>query len=254
MTPTDKQKYDLEIFNGLYPLIWKLLNSLNLTNETTEYVVNGVVFDVRKVGDVVEMGLPIESPIFPTLSFRQFDDGNYELLHYRIGKEFKDSLFKATEMYVRGKEKVSLIFKKELNATDSNGISYETVMPSFMTKHKSSNITLEVDGLSNQRLSEYWDKQQLNANNLFANKSAKIVIFYGNVFEGGNSSSMQLSEDGVFITWCVDSVEYLTSIAYSLKNNVELSVKIDLDEDDFYFAEAKQLYNAELTKISITFS
>jgi hypothetical protein len=45
----------------------------------------------------VEMGLPIESPIFPTLTFKRLPNHQVELLYYRIGEEFKDAIYQATE-------------------------------------------------------------------------------------------------------------------------------------------------------------
>jgi hypothetical protein len=41
--------------------------------------------------------LPIESSIFPTLTFKRLPNHQVELLYYRIGKEFKDAIYQATE-------------------------------------------------------------------------------------------------------------------------------------------------------------
>ena len=45
----------------------------------------------------VEMGLPIESPIFPTLTFKRLPNHQVELLYYRIDEEFKDAIYQTTE-------------------------------------------------------------------------------------------------------------------------------------------------------------
>jgi hypothetical protein len=48
----------------------------------------------------VEMGLPNESPIFPTLAFKQLPNNTFELMEYRIGDDFKKAIYEATERCV----------------------------------------------------------------------------------------------------------------------------------------------------------
>jgi hypothetical protein len=181
---------------------------------------------------------------------------NYEveLLHFRIGKEFKDAIFKATEMFVVGKPKVSLIFKKSLGTGINNEICYETEIPNMFKSEAGSNITLSVEKLRHYKLSDYWDKQQPNANALFANKIANMVIYYGDVEFGRaeDKQSLQLTKDSVFIMWRVESPAYISSIANSFKQNSEVSLKVDLEEDDHFFSNEQTIYNSVINKISIT--
>lgn len=256
MKLSDQKQYELETFNGLYPLIVKLLSGVTPTSKVAEYKVNGVSFQIRQNGDLIEMGLPTEDSIFPTLTFKKLPNFEVELLHFRIGKEFKDAIFTATEMYVRGKPKVSLIFKKSLGTGINNEICYETEIPNMFTKNATSNITLSVEKLRHHKLSEYWDKQQPNANAVFANKIANMVIYYGDVEFGraDDIQSLQLTKEGVFIMWRVESPAYISSIANSFKQSNEVSLKVDLDEDDHFFAGDEMIRNAVINKISITFN
>ena len=71
----DRKKYDIERFNLLYPFISKLLKKIEIKETIAEHVVNGVEYQIRKFGDTVEMGLSSESPIFPTLVFKEKNNG-----------------------------------------------------------------------------------------------------------------------------------------------------------------------------------
>lgn len=84
----DRKKYDIERFNLLYPLISKLLKKIEIKETITEHIVNGVAYQIRKNGDTVEMGLSSESPIFPTLVFKEKNNEKAELLYFRISIEF----------------------------------------------------------------------------------------------------------------------------------------------------------------------
>lgn len=256
MKPNDQKQYEQEVFDGLYPLITRVLSGVEPTSKVAEYAVNGASFQIRQNGDLVEMGLSDEAAIFPTLTFKKLPNFEVELLHFRIGKEFKDAIFKATEMFVVGKPKVSLIFKKSLGAGINNEICYETEIPNMFKGEAGSNITLSVEKLRHHKLSDYWDKQQPNANALFANKSANMVIYYGDVEFGRaeDKQSLQLTKDSVFIMWRVESPAYISSIANSFKQNSEVSLKVDLDEDDHFFSNEQMIYNSVINKISITFS
>ena len=99
MNRNARKQDDLENFNKLYPSIDNLLNQVNSTAKITDYEVNGVAFQIRYKDNIVEMGLPIESPIFPTLIFKRLPNNQVELLHYRIGEEFKDAIYQVTEKY-----------------------------------------------------------------------------------------------------------------------------------------------------------
>lgn len=160
-----------------------------------------------------------------------------------------------TKEHVRGKDKVIAIFIKELSKEVNDYLSYETRQNSFNEKYNGSTITLEIKDLVVARLASDWDEKQPNANELLADKTATLVIYYGNVegFSGGSASHIQITDKGTFITWQVESAEYITSIATSLKQNEGISVKVDLDVDDEFFAICGKLYNSAINKISITF-
>lgn len=157
-----------------------------------------------------------------------------------------------TKEYLKGKEKVVAIFTKELNSEINDYLSYETKVNSFNEKYNGSTITLEIKDLVVVRLRE---AEQPNANKVLENKKATLVIYCGNVeeFSGGSSQQIQITDNGAFITWQVESAEYLTSIATSLKQNDGISVKVDLDVDDEFFSIYGKLYNSAINKISITF-
>jgi pullulanase/glycogen debranching enzyme len=159
-----------------------------------------------------------------------------------------------TKEYVRGKDKVIAIFTKELSKEVNDYLSFETTQNSFDEKNNGSKITLEIKDLVIAKLSDDWDKKQPNANKLLADKTATLVIYYGNVEGfGGGAQQIQITDKGAFITWQVESADYLTSIATSLKQNDGISVKVDLDVDDDFFAIYGKLYNSAINKISITF-
>ena len=252
----EQKQYDLETFNGLYPLIREVLSQVELTDKTSEYIVNGVAFQIRQNAEVIEMGLPIEAPIFPTLAFSKSPSEQVELLHYRISKEFKNSIFDATEKFVVGNPKVSVMFTKALSASISNVISYESTIPNMFNKIASSSITLEIENLISKKLESHWDRQQPNANKLFTNRIASLVIYCGDIEAFGKNmkQAIQVTDDSVFIMWRAESVEYLTSIANSLRHNNELFLRIDLDEDDNFFADEESMYKSVINKISITFN
>ncbi len=159
-----------------------------------------------------------------------------------------------TKEHVRGKDKVIAIFIKELSKEVNDYLSYETRQNSFDEKYNGSTITLEIKDLVVAKLGGDWDEKQPNANELLADKTATLVIYYGNVEGfGGSAQQIQITDKGAFITWQVESAEYLTSIATSLKQNDGISVKVDLDVDDEFFAIYGKLYNSAINKISITF-
>lgn len=256
MNPKDRKQYELENFNGLFPLIAEVLQQVNLTENIDDYVVNGVAFQIRQRDSIIEMGLPTESPIFPTLTFKKLPNHQVELLHYRIGKEFKDAIFQSTEKFVIGKPKVSVIFKKVLSAGVNGETCFESTIPNMFNKTESSSITLEISELENHMLGEYWDKKQPNTNKQFANKKTNLVIYYGDVeaFHKQQKQAIQLTGDSAFIMWRVSSIEYLMGIANSLRHSKEVSLKIDMDEDDFFFGNEESVFDVIVNKISITFN
>ena len=95
MRYSDKQKKQIADFKQLLPLIDRILAKVRLTNKPKIYHFNKVDFIIRLNGDIVEMSLADESPIFPTLAFRELSNSRTDLLYYRIGQNFKSKLNEA---------------------------------------------------------------------------------------------------------------------------------------------------------------
>jgi hypothetical protein len=91
----DKQKKNIEDFKKLLPYLQKLIHKVHLTNKPKIYHFNKSDFIMRLNGDIVEMSLADEAPIFPTLAFRELSPAKTDLLYYRIGNDFKSKLLEA---------------------------------------------------------------------------------------------------------------------------------------------------------------
>ena len=89
---SDRNKKDIADFKQLLPLIGRLLCKIQLTNKPKIYHFNKVDFIIRLNGDIVEMAVADEAPIFPTLAYRELSHLKAELLYYRIGSDFKSKL------------------------------------------------------------------------------------------------------------------------------------------------------------------
>ena len=88
----DKQRRNIENFKELLPLIRKLLVKVHLSNKPQKYHFNNVDFLMRLNGDIIEVALADEAPIFPTLAYRELSYLKAELLYYRVGSDFKSKL------------------------------------------------------------------------------------------------------------------------------------------------------------------
>ena len=88
----DKQKINIESFKELLPLIRKLLIKVHLSDKPEKYHFNNVGFLMRLNGDIIEIVLADEAPIFPTLAYRELSHLKAELLYYRVGSDFKSKL------------------------------------------------------------------------------------------------------------------------------------------------------------------
>ena len=92
---SDRQKRDIADFKQLHPLIDRLLSKVQLSNKPKVYHFNKVDFIIRLNGDIVEMALADEAPIFPTLAFRELSNTRIDLLYYRVGQNFRYKLSEA---------------------------------------------------------------------------------------------------------------------------------------------------------------
>jgi hypothetical protein len=91
----DKQKRNIEDFMKLLPYLQKLIHKVHLTNKPKIYHFNKTDFIMRLNGDIIEMSLADEAPIFPTLAFRELSPAKTDLLYYRIGNDFRSKLMEA---------------------------------------------------------------------------------------------------------------------------------------------------------------
>ena len=95
MTFSDRQKRDIEEFKRLLPYLHQLIHKVQLTNKPKVYHFNKADFIMRLNGDIIEMSLTDEAPIFPTLAFRELSPAKTDLLYYRIGQDFRSKLVEA---------------------------------------------------------------------------------------------------------------------------------------------------------------
>lgn len=91
----DRQKRNIEDFKKLLPLINQLICRVQLTNKPEKYNFKTVDFLIRLNGDIIEMSLVNEAPIFPTLAFRELSHAKTDLLYYRVGQDFRSKLLEA---------------------------------------------------------------------------------------------------------------------------------------------------------------
>ena len=91
----DKQKRDIQDFKKLLPYLQNLIHKVHLTNKPKIYHFNKSDFIMRLNGDIVEMSLADEAPIFPTLAFRELSSTKSELLYFRVDSDFKYKLHEA---------------------------------------------------------------------------------------------------------------------------------------------------------------
>jgi 50S ribosomal subunit-associated GTPase HflX len=92
---SDRQKKQMADFKQLLPLIDRILAKIKLTNKPKIYHFNKVDFIIRLNGDIIEMALADEAPIFPTLAFRNLSTTRADLLYYRICNNFHSKLNEA---------------------------------------------------------------------------------------------------------------------------------------------------------------
>lgn len=180
---------------------------------------------------------------------------------YSVVRELMRQTLYGDVTFRRKKESVTAIFKKTLNVGDINRIHYETRPTEMFSENFVSSICLHIKNLETVYV-DWIDEKQPNTNKLFATKKVQILIYYG-AQEGYAKDSKQeiqvigdkgsLSKNIIFISWRVESAEFLTSIASSLKQNNEVSIKVDLADGDDHFATDENLVNSDINKISITF-
>ena len=94
---SDRHKKDIEEFKRLLPYLHQLIHKVQLTNKPKIYHFKKSDFIMRLNGDIIEMSLANEAPIFPTLAFRDLSSAKSDLLYYRIGQDFRAKLLEIIE-------------------------------------------------------------------------------------------------------------------------------------------------------------
>ena len=155
----------------------------------------------------------------------------------------------------RGPVDISFIFQKELDGSDLDRIFYETRIENMFSKNFVSCMSLTIDNLIEKELS-WRDDSQPNANKLFNGKKAKLLIYHGSqeTYEYDSTQSVSLSKESIFISWRIHEIAYITNIIDNLKSQKRLSLKIDIEPDDSYFARESSIYNFGINKISLSFN
>lgn len=93
----DRQKRDIQEFKKLLPYLQDLIHKVHLTDKPTVYHFNNYDFIMRLNGDIIEISLANEAPIFPTLAFRELSSTKTDLLYYRIGQDFRFKVIEACQ-------------------------------------------------------------------------------------------------------------------------------------------------------------
>ena len=84
VSPKDLKRYQLEEFTKFLPNLEKILSEIEITDVVNEFEVMDLKFMARLNRGVMEFGLTIERPIFPTLAYEKQANGDVKLLYYRI--------------------------------------------------------------------------------------------------------------------------------------------------------------------------
>lgn len=83
---------ELAAFNRLYPQLRWLLSEVDITDQLSEYQVNGYKFLAKLRGNIMEFSPANEEPIFPTVAYEINEDGSTNLLYFRVGGDLFSQL------------------------------------------------------------------------------------------------------------------------------------------------------------------
>lgn len=97
MKKEDYKKYCIEEFNKILPRLNALVAYKSLTNQQSEYELNGIKFLMRLNNNIIEIALASEKHIFPTLAYIRVNASKAKLLHYRVGYNFSRLLYSALD-------------------------------------------------------------------------------------------------------------------------------------------------------------
>ena len=162
-----------------------------------------------------------------------------------------------TNSYVVGEMAcVAVYFKKKLNRSGAN-LSFDSKIKRFMDKYEGQSAYIDIDDL--EYVAVNWlNEKEPNTHKLFSTSKAQLVISYGRQEWQSKSSpphDISFGNNKAFITWQVESMEYLNGIANAINANEELSVKIEIACNDKKIGERlnEKLLKEDIYKISVMF-
>ena len=162
-----------------------------------------------------------------------------------------------TNSYIVGEMAcVAVYFKKKLNGSGAN-LSFDSKIKRGMDKWEGQSAYVDIDNL--EYVAVNWlNKKEPNTHKLFSKSKAQLVICYGKQeWQSKNPSphDISISGDKAFITWQVESMEYLNGIANAINSNEELSLKIEVACNDKKIGEQlnEKVIKEDIYKISVMF-
>lgn len=162
-----------------------------------------------------------------------------------------------TDSYVVGDMAcVAVYFKKNLNKSGAN-LSFDSKVKRFLDKWEGHSAYIDIDDLEYVAV-DWLNEKEPNTHQLFSTAKARLVISYGRQEWQSKSSSpheISFSDNKAFITWQVESMEYLNGITNAINANQELSVKIEIACNDKKIGErlSERQLKEDIYKISVMF-
>ena len=162
-----------------------------------------------------------------------------------------------TNSYVVGEMAcVAVYFKKKFNGSGAN-LSFDSKIKRFLDGFEGQSAYIEIDDL--EYVAVNWlNEKEPNTHKLFSASKAQLVISYGRQEWQCNNPSphdISISDGKAFITWQVESMEYLNGIANAINTNEELSVRIEIACNDKKIGERlnEKVIKEDIYKISVMF-
>ncbi|MBT8544708.1 hypothetical protein G6730_06975 [Polynucleobacter paneuropaeus] len=151
---------------------------------------------------------------------------------------------------------VAVYFKKKFNGSGAN-LSFDSKIKRFLDEWEGQSAYIDIDDLEYVAV-DWLNEKEPNTHKLFSTSKAQLVISYGRQeWQSKNSSphGISISDGKAFITWQVESMEYLNGIANAINANEELSVRIEIACNDIKIGERlnEKVIKEDIYKISVMF-
>ncbi len=162
-----------------------------------------------------------------------------------------------TNSYIVGEMAcVAVYFKKKFDCSSVN-LSFDSKIKRYMDEYEGQSAYIDIDDMEYVAV-DWLNKKEPNTHQLFSTSKAQLVISYGRQEWKSKSSSpheISFSDNKAFITWQVESMEYLNGITNAINANEELSVKIEIACNDKKIGErlSEKLLKEDIYKISVMF-